>query len=287
MATTMMPPTTHTLPPAQRLRLLRSTRKLGAVLGETPLLLESQSHSPTPPISHPFVLGRSASTRSASSTNRRVYMASEPLPRSSSLSLKLGEPSQPHTHTRSHAHMHADRPTLVLRLPVADEDPTGITSPLSPTFGLALNPPSTPTADATRRRRMAKLTRTLGENVPPELVFASASASRTQQHRRRASTLSSGVPESRRRGMDLASATTMVEEQPFSYPSTVPVPAAYPSRTSSDTFASADTHRSDAPLLPPPRLHRAERAEGWSGEWGGAVADMEDVVRNLRTLRMK
>ncbi|KAJ6502902.1 hypothetical protein C8R47DRAFT_1193197 [Mycena vitilis] len=285
MATTMMPPTTHTLPPAQRLRLLRSTRKLGAVLGETPLLLESQSPSGKPPISHPFVLGRSASTRSA--TGRRVYTSSESLPRSSSLSLKLGEPSQPHTHSRSHAPMHADRPTLVLRLPIADEDPTGITSPLSPTFGLALNPPSTPTADATRRRRMAKLTRTLGENVPPELVFASAAASRTQQHRRRASTLSSGVPESRRRAMDLADATATAEEQPFSYPSTVPVPAAYPGRSSSDTFASADTHRSDAPLLPPPRLHRAERAEGWSGEWGGAVGNMEDVVRNLRTLRMK
>ncbi|KAJ7075060.1 hypothetical protein B0H15DRAFT_806442 [Mycena belliarum] len=35
-----VPPTTHSLPEPQRMRLMRSTRKLGAILGATPFLVE-------------------------------------------------------------------------------------------------------------------------------------------------------------------------------------------------------------------------------------------------------
>jgi hypothetical protein len=142
---------------------------------------------------------------------------------------------------------------------------------------------------------MAKLVRTLGENVPPELVFPAATPPRT---RRRASTLS--VPESvleRRRGGDFTTSTPAVEDVPFSYPSTVPyVPEG---RSSSDSFVSASTHIStvsdgsshDGLMAPHPRVgahnntHRKE--QGWSGEWGGDVANMDDVVRNLRSLKLR
>ncbi|KAJ7726591.1 hypothetical protein B0H14DRAFT_3519039 [Mycena olivaceomarginata] len=250
MAAPMMPPTTHVLPHAQRLRLMRSTRKLGALLGETPLLVES---SPTPANSFNPTHGRSAST-----------MSTVP---------KTCAPENPKT-TR------VQRTFLALGFFFTSPPPAALRrspqdrgSPLSPTFSLSLNSPVTPTfsVDTDRRRKMAKVMRTLGENVPPELVFpASTSASAPRpKARRRASTLSS-----------------------LSYPSA-------PFRASSDTLASADTRpsvSSQERLLPPRSqapdvdghgdgMHRTHR--DWSGEWGGKVANMEDVVRGLRELKTK
>ncbi|KAJ7931003.1 hypothetical protein B0H13DRAFT_1960091 [Mycena leptocephala] len=191
MATTTMPPTTHALPHEQRLRLMRSTRKLGALLGETPLLVESILPS-------------------SFMTSHSRAMSTEPT-RSGRLYLGAGQVE---------AHMEAAGSTPI---------PRPLLFGASHPFSLSLNSPSTPTAESTRRRRMAKLVRTLGENVPPEL------------------------------------------DVPFSYPSTVPyVPEG---RSSSDSFVSASTHISTE--------------QGWSGEWGGDVANMDDVVRNLRSLKLR
>ncbi|KAJ6550253.1 hypothetical protein B0H19DRAFT_187613 [Mycena capillaripes] len=281
MATTTMPPTTHALPHAQRLRLMRSTRKLGALLGETPLV----ETTTTAPSSFAPSLSRSPSTMSTDSKRSgRVYM-SESIPRTSALKLKLTKPpptADAAFHAHGHGHAHADRPTLVLRLPPPTHagpahspvERTPLVSPLSPTFGfgLALNSPATPTfpAESSRVRKMAKLARTLGENVPPELVFRDAAAA-TNSRRRRASVLSVRHPAG--------------AEEPFAGPSTVPYVAA--ARASTDTHTSAETYASHELLLAHPRtgMHRSE--QGWSGEWGGAVADMQDVVRNLRSLKMK
>ncbi|KAF7360848.1 hypothetical protein MSAN_01114200 [Mycena sanguinolenta] len=219
--TTTMPPTTHALPHAHRLRLMRSTRKLGELLGETPLLVETLPTATSSVSTH----SRSASTFTSEAASH-------------------GDSS------------HLARPMLLLHLPATSSstaERTSVQSPLSPTFSLTLNSPVTPTFVVdTRRRKMAKLTRTLGENVPPELVFP------TFKSRRRASTLS--IPES------------MLE------------------RSSSDTHDSSSTHASTSshePLLPPSRPHRNtyRKEQGWSGEWVGNVADMDDVVRRLRGLK--
>ncbi|KAJ7328064.1 hypothetical protein DFH08DRAFT_884417 [Mycena albidolilacea] len=283
MAAPMMPPTTHVLPHAQRLRLMRSTRKLGALLGETPLLVDS---SPAAANSFSPAHGRSASTMSTGTkSSGRLYLSAPHSP-----SLCLGE-----SHDDSCA-AHISRPRLLLHLPSSGRSspvPTERGSPLSATFSLSLNSPVTPTfsVDTDRRRKMAKVMRTLGENVPPELVFpASASAPAPQpKARRRASTLS--VPESMRERADSAASHPSLVES-LSYPSA-------PFRASSDTLASADTRpsvSSQEPLLPPRSqtphvdghedgMHRTHR--DWSGEWGGKVANMEDVVRGLRELKMK
>ncbi|KAJ7164334.1 hypothetical protein C8R46DRAFT_311169 [Mycena filopes] len=298
MAATMttMPPTTHALPQAQRAHLIRSARKLGDLLGETPLLVESsttaaqRSHS------------RSASSMSTTSRrSARIYMAS---PRTSSLGLATHAAAAP----APQAPTAPSRPMLFLNLPPAAATPTHapaptaapLPSPLSPTFGLTLNSPTTPTPtptpaphDPSRRRKMAKLMRTLGENVPPELVFPTAAA------RRRASMPAVSMRDGRlphARAHSPAASIPVQDEPdaPFSYPSTVPVQYEYhledeeewqePARRSTDTAAPG------AYLLP-----RAAQGDGcmrrkereWSGEWTGGASNMDDVMRSLRGLKMK
>jgi hypothetical protein len=136
-----IPPTTNALSHSQRLRLMRSTRKLGDVLGTTPVINGSSS---------------AAHSLHHSSSLRLSQKRSKALPRPLVLSL------------------HA--------LPASLRLPTGPTSPLSPTS--VINMPSSNACPddyevdqelQARRKRMAKLTRTLGENIPPELVFNSRS----------------------------------------------------------------------------------------------------------------
>jgi hypothetical protein len=131
---------------------------------------------------------------------------------------------------------------------------------------------------------------TLGENVPPELVFPPA-----RKGRKRSSTVS--VPEytaaagaavvgRRRHAREMsrtlkhaASSTSLgarpVEIEPFSYPSLIPV-------------SSFDVDPAAPPLpIPTDTRHMHRREVGWSGEWSGSVRNMEDVVRGLRDLRLK
>ncbi|KAJ6631859.1 hypothetical protein B0H10DRAFT_1975339 [Mycena sp. CBHHK59/15] len=299
MSTTMaMPATTHALPHAQRLRLMRSTRKVGALLGETPLVLDDSASSSIA-VSSPGAHTRSFSTTSTESKRSgRIFTLS----RSNSMGVSVATPPAPTpAATSSHAQS-AARPLLFLRLPasmVPGVERATVPSPLSPTFGIGLKTPSTPPADGegqTRRRKMAKLVRTLGENVPPELVFPLA----TSKGRRRASTLS--VPESslaRRRDADLSRRESnaslhakvpvaTAKTEPFSFPSTIPVPGPA-RRTSCDTIMSSSSpgNASLEHLLPPHAGGMYRKEQGWSGEWAGNVANMDDVVRNLRRLKAK
>ncbi|KAJ7195217.1 hypothetical protein GGX14DRAFT_677285 [Mycena pura] len=276
--TAQMPPTTHALPHDERARLMRSARKLEAVLGETPLLVDAP---PSP--SHRNGHARSMSTLPADGPPMgRLYA----LARSGSLRRTASATqSRPRPHPLSHAvaAAAAPRPLLVISLPPTDAGATaadaprsaGSPSPLTPS---SANIPLFPAADAdadvdedaARRRKLAKLTRTLGENVPPALVFPA---------RRRASTL--GVPESIRERLR-APAPALVHA-----PESTPERAG---RASSDTlaFASSRTHllpRAGTTDTAAAMTHRRE--QGWSGEWGGAVQSMDDVVRALRGLRGK
>ncbi|KAJ7738132.1 hypothetical protein B0H16DRAFT_1570922 [Mycena metata] len=175
MATTStLPPTTHALPSTHRAHLIRSTRKLGNLLGETPLLLDAPSGS-----SH----SRSSSVSSVASTeSKRSGRIFANAPRSSSLAPADSAPAPStddsgFTNPKSKS-IDAPRPLLVLRL--ASQRPlssVSLVSPRSPAFS-----PITPTFVVDRRKKMAKLTRTLGANVPPELVFSAAPDERTSHN---------------------------------------------------------------------------------------------------------
>jgi len=204
-------PAANAINPSQRVRLMRSTRKLGAVLGTTPYLLDSQSDLPI-------------SLLPIGSKKRTHQKAQQPIsscdhPSSSSL-LSIHSTSQMSLHSdassissisfRQFSHRgrvdefpivppgitkdSAGRKSetkprpLYLRLnpvPVSPSDSRFVLpttpmpgdanvpssfppTPLSPTFSPNVNTPDM------RRKKMAKLARFLGENVPPELVFPSS-----------------------------------------------------------------------------------------------------------------
>ncbi|KAI0768771.1 hypothetical protein BD413DRAFT_561288 [Trametes elegans] len=246
------PPTSNKLDARQRNRLIRTTRKLGAVLGTTPQLFE---HDPTTPTFAALPIGiparstprRSPLRKTSAYAKRRqgsVFQVppcvydSESSASSSASSLFLPRPSVDSTtsvdsasslpqdrsftrHVREKSRTKGKRapqlPTpLVLRLnavPLPPSDPrvqpitpdtsttivfatpsaaSAVFTPLTPTSRsvstsrsrpranamLPTTPttPVTPTATETRRRRLAKLKRTLGDNVPPELILPLRSA---------------------------------------------------------------------------------------------------------------
>ncbi|KAJ7741031.1 hypothetical protein B0H16DRAFT_1728672 [Mycena metata] len=374
----------HTMSRDHRLRLMRSMRKITAILGETPVVeTSSPLLAPPNPTKRGFFFQASASL--------------------SSLTLPFQKSETTTTTTMPHHHPEdrVSRPSLFLRLPDTFEPlPTPI---FSPTLDLALSPVQE--QETTRRLRMAKITRTLGENIPPALILSTPAVKR----RRRASSLV--VPESAfeqqmfQFELESASASAsatrrpprpnappramsafvvsptvdpMVEEgqeEPFSplhvhpvagspdallspaewlrplsrtpstlsrsssmhrrgrsqsgraegaaerEPAGLDAPPTYdeshhhiPTDTSSDPFArggpfalyeqSQPQPRSDAfparvdpnslaaslnpSYTPQPQRGEMQRQENdWSGEWVGAVGNMDDVVRGLRGLKLK
>ena len=190
----VVPPVTcNTLDNYQRARLIRSTRKLGAVLGTTPRLAEADECPFEGGYAYAHDTGKwhtKASRRhgsiftlfpeTASSSKDSVYSTSS---NSSLVSLTSTESHAtmdvvptPKTFPKGRRSADVPRP-LVLRInavPVAPTDtrvplsPIRSAAPMSPTFS---DTQTTPTVAEVRRKRMAKLKRTLGENVPPEMVF--------------------------------------------------------------------------------------------------------------------
>ncbi|KAJ7207336.1 hypothetical protein B0H12DRAFT_1274356 [Mycena haematopus] len=165
-----LPVTTHLLRPDQRVRLMRSTRKMEHLLGETPLFVDTGS-----PIT---------STFPGPQSRRSAYIYVAPT-RSSSLGVHPppDDEEAPHAST---SHVPA-RPLLAVRVrtPSDTVDPP-IASPVVPPFAHPQSP-----ADKQRRqrtRKMARIFRTLGENVPAELVFPVVDSFSTRP--RRTSTLS-------------------------------------------------------------------------------------------------
>ncbi|KAJ7110961.1 hypothetical protein C8R44DRAFT_742735 [Mycena epipterygia] len=151
---------------SQRARLMRSVRKVEALLGETPLFATTNDPSSIP-----------TSHYTASSANPSVRGPG--------------------------AARESNRPVLFVRMPTGTSIASGAhPSPLSPTSGISLNSssPATPSAavmaaeeETGRRRKVAKLSRTFGENVAPELVFSAASDAARIRRLRGASTLSGGL----------------------------------------------------------------------------------------------
>ncbi|KAJ7457839.1 hypothetical protein FB451DRAFT_1183159 [Mycena latifolia] len=150
---------------SQRARLMRSARKVEALLGETPLCATASEPASIP--------GHHYTASFANSSLRGSGAARE-----------------------------SNHPVLFLRLPIGASIASGTLpspSPLSPTSGISFNSssPATPSAAAMaaeeetgRRRNMAKLSRTFGEIVAPELVFSSASNAARIRRPGRASSLS-------------------------------------------------------------------------------------------------
>ncbi|KAJ6494262.1 hypothetical protein C8R45DRAFT_175054 [Mycena sanguinolenta] len=157
------PVTTHFLRPDQRVRLMRSTRKMEHLLGETPLFIDTSSPiTPTFPGPHP--------------RRRSAYIYVAPA-RSSSLGV-YPPPDEDEEETYASTSQVPARPLLAVRVRTPNEtvDPPAALSPLVPVF----TPPKSP-ADKLHRlrtRKMARIVRTLGENVPTELVFPEDSYSK-------------------------------------------------------------------------------------------------------------
>jgi len=218
-----IPPTTNTLDPLQRQRLLKSTQKLGALLGSTPRVLESGSVFPPPLTPGTRAFRRegkvfhnqsaSSSTTSLSSADAESFVwipspdemllkqhhkiASTPIAIEFPLrGFNKQVPMAGHKKSASSHHSatvvappQLSQPVLY-RLRAVPAPPLPVSpppviekissfSPLSPTFDTTLKPKSTVRRKASRkeltesdrRRKMAKLARTFGESIPPELVF--------------------------------------------------------------------------------------------------------------------
>ncbi|KAJ6511806.1 hypothetical protein DFH09DRAFT_1374376 [Mycena vulgaris] len=175
-ATTALPKTTHVLHHDQRARLMRSTRKVEALLGETPLLVDpSTPQNSSFPNSNPDFASRRPPF---------IYAAT---PRSSSLGVYT-----PHAHahtststSRAHPHPHPHvRPLLSVRLPPDSEPPASATSLAFPPDAAACPPSPGPADDPRwqRTRKMARVVRTLGARVPHELVFPAGAAPHPRPH---------------------------------------------------------------------------------------------------------
>ncbi|KAJ6492044.1 hypothetical protein C8R45DRAFT_990285 [Mycena sanguinolenta] len=276
----------NVLPHSQRLRLIRSAKKLGNLLTETPQMIDGVPHFHSTSSPTTDIMRNEAGTHSL-------------LPPST---------SSPHT-----------RGFFSLRIPKSIPGLSGDRSPLSPTFTLSLNSPSTPVIDpeTLKERKLAKVVQTLGENVPTELVFPAAAPPITRQGRRRASTTSvpaeyayspaelnkravvaagAVVVGRRRHARELsrtlqhaASSTSLkgasphaTDAEPFSYASLIAV-------SSFEEFEGRHPSAGTTLEFDPPSDGTGMRRKelGWSGEWSGSVQSMEDVVRGLRELRLK
>jgi len=207
------PPTSNHLDFDQKSRLMKSTRKLGQVLGTTPYLVETSSElpitllpigprtsSPTPSTSsnssiestrsikrsrhQGSIFEHSPIVRSASSSASSLSLSGDTF--SSSVDL-----SSAHSAPVSRRSKDINRPPpLVLHLNPVVVSPddhrirkpqlSGGPTPLAPVVDDFPMSPMTPTSNASyhqkkeadaKRKKMSKVNRTFGENVPTELIF--------------------------------------------------------------------------------------------------------------------
>ncbi|KAG1731332.1 uncharacterized protein EDB91DRAFT_1154568 [Suillus paluster] len=258
------PPTTNTLDSQQRMRLIRSARKLEAIMGTTPYLLEADIPVTLLPVGgnkksatgkalkrqgsismHYHTFSPSVTSFSSASTTSlhspSASLVSLPSSMRSTESLSVTPPGLPARGRRS-----ADKPRpLYLRMnnvPVSPTDhrctsPPSTPSSASPTSDSFPSTPRTPRYDAAevRRKRMAKLARHLGENVPPELVTAQGPPPKLR--------FEEDVPNRTRRSMSVNHASPQ-----------------------------------NIPFAPKPQAN-----SDWVGEWNRS--DIRDVQRELRNLR--
>ncbi|KAL0576513.1 hypothetical protein V5O48_005458 [Marasmius crinis-equi] len=261
-----------TLTHGQRTRLIHSTRKLGALLGETPTIEVEKPASR--PGSRPST---ASSTKSTSST----------------------------------------RSLLTITIPTATLDYSAQRSPLSPTYNLnrdsPYNPlsPSTGTPDRSvlnavelKRKKVAKLARTFGENVPPELVTIGTYddlLSRPETHvlgfdrppSQASDTSSESSPlikpaplslRARRGSKDQRPSQSHVLKSPRRTHHHTASVAESPRRNSDKDLAFAKLTQRPATSEGHTKIDQTRRRQaGWSGEWN--EGDMKKVVKRLRNLK--
>ncbi|GJE92395.1 hypothetical protein PsYK624_085490 [Phanerochaete sordida] len=176
------PPTYNTLSQAQRAQMLRSSKKLGQILGSTPHILDDTDALPAAPPKRSTSLesmrsesaASTASSSSASSTHsghsERAWRArfperAPPLLRIGKLSsAQPGLPAIP----GSPPAYHSQRSPTPSPQSSPHTSPGG--SPHAPAFSIASDA-------ALRRQKMRRLARRLGEGVPVHLVFPPATDS--------------------------------------------------------------------------------------------------------------
>ena len=283
------PPTTNKLDAMQRARVMRYSRKLGAVLGTTPFLLESCG-STVPATLYPA--SRHNSTRSHSKRHHRQRFDFDDQPRASSESLPVSlsptasssnesllstsessvESSIPVMLTTKSLHPGATpRPLIFLdTVSVSSSDTPHVHATPRVTRTPSSDVPPTPTtpkqlsnAEA-RRRKMARVMRTLGEKVPPELVFQASDKDGRENHP--------------------VSNTMLLDTRPVS-------------RTRSTSSTTKNNRRRSASVgsstqwqrlldLPAPVFSSSAKApddQRWVGEWNRR--NIAQVQRELRALR--
>ncbi len=306
------PTTSNTITSRERKRLLISTRKIGAMLGASPVLTEA----PLQPFSAALYPVSSASSASSSRSStpdstkasRRqasicafspgkpqfVFTSAEGA--SSVVSLTIPEHEETETgvkvktlakkasmkfkssvssSTKSRGSNELPRP-LVLRLNAVPQ-PIVVRPPNSPalstTSGMLTPTPGTPTPTTSpaatpttpvfpsptelRRKRIAKLTRTLGEIIPPYLVSASKRPAATAQ--------ADVIPQS--------------PSAPFAEAADIR-PMTRQRRSMSVDYSNQA----------PPMFSRSSRvwvtgSETWRGEWNRK--DIKDVQKQLRSLKAR
>jgi len=364
------PPTNNSLDPEQRSRLLRSTRKLGELLGTTPFLLEPEVDDSTPSIPRVHASRREAQVfhspsfsmdtsepeyvlmKSGAKTSPNQYQSitppssrtPSPIPvrktRKGGLSgaesvlppiaIVFDIPGSTRARSRSVLSKKREQPLLLRLRPLPKQkaidtrinvtttmDPS---TPLSPTASsINMDFSTTTLSDRDKRKKMAKLTRTLGENVPPELVFQSSAPRRASIPINRSHVdplvtfqkptkfvASTGAPplavaaapkpsartetqgaksKHRPRNLSLgtASAITAANIALSRGSNSLDVEPTEVPKPKEAPFVAVQEVLTD--LLPPSTEWGRRKEREWSGEWN--IKDMDDVARKLRGLKRR
>jgi len=291
------PVTSNTIDAKQRSRLMRTTRKLGSVLGTTPQVTEPE-RPPIPISLHPNGPRPQHKLRRPTTTDSqgpRVFgTISEPIPNfvystpsmnSSIASFSVSEENRMRRPTilKSNGKRSMEiPPPLVLHLTAPT--PKHHSLPQTPSTASTLTPdgrttassdsspaltpltPVFPSPTESRRKRMAKLTRTLGEKIPPQLVFAT-----------RRPSLASLKP--------VSSVTDTVPPLPPKAASlTAKQSSAGRRRSMSVDFVNITNTEVAAPVSRSSRVWVTSNATWW-GEWNRK--DIRDVQKQLRNLKAR
>ncbi|KAJ7757249.1 hypothetical protein DFH07DRAFT_461190 [Mycena maculata] len=212
MVTGGKPPTTNILLGDERVRMMRSARKLGAIMGTAPLVVDSTETSPEPCV---LPLGRTtmeialpvlkeAPSRNSHRSSKREGVVFTVSSRSSISSLESGEKTPPgplpqvaklslSPDSRNSLNS-VTRLRLVLTLtqpPYPPHHPhhcsTDSIDLLTRSLSVFISTPPPSSDQAARRRKMVKLVNMLGGPIPPALVFPPPAKPRQQSARDRSS----------------------------------------------------------------------------------------------------
>ncbi|KAJ7498750.1 hypothetical protein FB451DRAFT_1161432 [Mycena latifolia] len=285
------PPTKNALKADERTRLVRSSRKIQALLGETPHFVEN------PP---PTLDVLNASSRHSMYPRHAVLHKRVMSEERGAARMRLSHQAAQHSHSPSMVQQPAvmavqkskhcssalppvSRPLLLLHVLSREANPPHTLDTalnLGPSFldlVAAWSPPSSPTANESpgyvRRKKMDRVVRRLGETVPPDLVFPSDRGRSLESMQ----SVSAPIPNFQTRVM-----TNSVDGRLVPPSSTTPRKCTYDRRRSCVGFPALQYP--ETPTLPL-RFERAASPKpqaGWNGEWN---ENMDEVIKRLRNLK--